>query len=304
MKLIEFYNLTSDVSAVQKVMSGYLVPSSFSYNDHSMIYRSTNENISNEKYVEALKDKERVLSITSSGDQIINSILFGAKQIVGIDICRFSKYYTILKLAAIKSLSKEEFLDYIVGIDNKLPLSRKLYKKIRRNLSQEALIFWDSIFDFYNEEQVINSKLFGDYKPTKERVVKNNPFLQDDNYEKVKENLKDIDIRFVDGDIFNCDTSSLGQFDLVLLSNIYNYIEGTGYDPNITAKYERFLEELPLSKNGIAVTYNFIFNGYLTEKFSGENFRIHPVKENIISGDIENEIMIYKKKKKHLFFRK
>ena len=142
-------NLKDDIDFAKQIISGKLVSKDYSFNDHSMIYKTTNETISNESYFSYLKNRDRVLSITSSGDQIINCILAGVKEIVGIDICRFPKYFIALKLAAIKSLEKKEFLKFILGNrDIDFSFFNDLYSKVRKNLSGELLLFWDNIFSF------------------------------------------------------------------------------------------------------------------------------------------------------------
>ena len=62
------------------------------------------EIINSRAYIDCLVDRKKVLSTIASGDQILNSILYGAKDIEGFDISVFPKYYLNLKIAAIKNL--------------------------------------------------------------------------------------------------------------------------------------------------------------------------------------------------------
>lgn len=80
------------------------------FHSNSSIYQFSNEDIS--LYQSYLENKGRVLSVTASGDQVLSSILFGAKKIDCIDISRFPKYYLELKKAAILSLSRDRFLTF------------------------------------------------------------------------------------------------------------------------------------------------------------------------------------------------
>ena len=50
-----------------------------------------------------------LLTIGSSGDQILNSFYYGARDITLFDINEYSKYYIYLKIAAIISLNYKEF---------------------------------------------------------------------------------------------------------------------------------------------------------------------------------------------------
>ena len=83
------------------------------FNTDTFIYRFTNESI--ELYKNYLMNRKKVLSVTASGDQILNSILFGSKEIDSFDISRFPKYYFELKKAAIETLTRDEFIDFFVG---------------------------------------------------------------------------------------------------------------------------------------------------------------------------------------------
>ena len=156
-------SVTRDIDLACKVIEGKLVPPKNSFNTYSMIYRTTNENISHKPYVAALQDRKDVLAITGSGDQILNSIFFGGKNITCIDISCFSKYYTCLKVAAIKALSEDDYLEYIHANDCSLPLSIKYYEKIRTFLDPLSRKFWDTIFNNYNETALYQSEFFGSF---------------------------------------------------------------------------------------------------------------------------------------------
>ena len=47
----------------------------------SLIYKFTNEYMSDPNYIKLVSDNDRVLSVIGSGDQILNAILFGSKKI-------------------------------------------------------------------------------------------------------------------------------------------------------------------------------------------------------------------------------
>lgn len=61
------------------------------YHDTSFIFASTNEKIN--LYSSFYQNKNRILSVIGSGDQMLNMILSGCKQIDGFDISRFPKYF-------------------------------------------------------------------------------------------------------------------------------------------------------------------------------------------------------------------
>ena len=76
------------------------------HNYFCWLYPFTNENIG--AYFSKLDFKDKsVLTVTSSGDHIINSILMGAKEVDAFDVNPLAKHYSELKIAAIKSLTFE-----------------------------------------------------------------------------------------------------------------------------------------------------------------------------------------------------
>ena len=76
----------------------------------SAVYRFTNEDITS--YYHHLKDKSKILTVIGSGDQVLNSILAGCRNIDCFDISVFPEYSLYLRIAGIMELSKKEFIDY------------------------------------------------------------------------------------------------------------------------------------------------------------------------------------------------
>ena len=74
----------------------------------SFIYKMANEDVS--IYKDYLKNSRRILSVISSGDQIIESITSEKKVIDCFDISKYPNYYLMLKLAALKVLKKEDYV--------------------------------------------------------------------------------------------------------------------------------------------------------------------------------------------------
>ena len=72
------------------------------YSKTSSIYKFSNENIS--AYFNHLQNKENVLSVIGSGNQILNTILGGTRNIDCFDISIFPEYYLQLQIASIISL--------------------------------------------------------------------------------------------------------------------------------------------------------------------------------------------------------
>ena len=301
------FKLNDDIKNAKAIIDGKINNNPFIFSEFSPIYKSTNECLSHKPYIDTLMNKKRVLSITGSGDQIINNILFGTEDIVGLDISTFPKYFLSLKLAAIKVLKEEDYLEYFYGI-YKQPFLDKYYNTIRNELDHDSQVFWDSLYNEYNTE-LYDSKLFNDFNPKVRRAVLNNPFLQDDFFNVLKRKLEKVNVELLKYDMFNANKLNKGLFDLINLSNIINnsnvfsgdVISSSEYQDrflNAIKKYKKFLTVLPLNKNGIAFTYNFAFNGEIEKYFKEKEYQVFKIVENTELFTCENEILIYKKTKR------
>ena len=136
---------------------------------YSKIYSFTTENIDGYINYFDLNNKS-LLTVGSSGDQILNSFYNGARDITLFDINEYAKYYVYLKIAAILSLSYMEFKLFFFkyGISpfkrNTYMFSKELFNKIKDNLrlfDHESYLFFDELFSLYNPND-IRDRLFDD----------------------------------------------------------------------------------------------------------------------------------------------
>ena len=110
----------------------------------SQIYSFTTENISGYfKYIDF--ENKSILTVSGSGDHIINAIYCGAKNVVGFDINYLALIFTELKLVALENLEYEEFLNYFLINEksdinkNKNALNYEIYlNKLEKDLSHKA----------------------------------------------------------------------------------------------------------------------------------------------------------------------
>lgn len=128
-----------------------------------------------------------MLSITASGDQILNSILVGSINIKSCDISRFPKYFFELKRAAILNLTKDEFINFFINeSDYDQILNDDIYDGFRNDLDQDDRKFWDSLFQFFEGGQIYDSFLFSHEIVTLSSAIERNVYLQDSNYNKLQ----------------------------------------------------------------------------------------------------------------------
>ena len=171
------------------------------------------------------------MTVGSSGDQALNAILCGSRDITVFDLCPFAREYYYLKVAAIKTLTIGEFLKFfcyknypMTFISNKMSFNLELYLKISevlKNTNEEIKYFWDEIFMHYNG-QIIRKRLFSsDEYQSKIVSVMNRYLNNEDIYNELAKKIDNVSVKFIYGDIFN-DTID-GCFDNIFLSNLATY---------------------------------------------------------------------------------
>ena len=147
--------LKEDIAIAQQIVSLKFnnLHKKESYHNNSFIYKFTNEEIMN--YQKYLKNRKKIFSITASSDQVLNSILEGSEEITSCDISRWPSYFYELKKAAVLSLTREEYIEFFISAHNDhLVFNDLLYDKLVDNLSEDARKFWDSLFLFFEGEDI------------------------------------------------------------------------------------------------------------------------------------------------------
>ena len=191
---------------------------------YKRIYPFTTENINGYIDYFDLKNKS-LLTVGSSGDQILNAYKNGCKDITLLDINPFSKYYINLKIASILSLNYQEFqkffFKFIGNIVNNKRFNLEIFNKLSNNLKAidyDSYYFFDKIFHEYDMNRICDYLMLDDL--THSKLIKEfNNYLHDEkSYNELKKNLKDISFKFIFENIFSF-YSNL-KFDNIFLSNI------------------------------------------------------------------------------------
>ena len=88
----------------------------YSPSGFSRIYSFATENVAG--YIDYFDfENKSLLTVGSSGDQVLNAFYNGARDITLFDINEYAKYYVYLKIAAILSLSYQEFISFFFKHD-------------------------------------------------------------------------------------------------------------------------------------------------------------------------------------------
>lgn len=191
---------------------------------YKRIYPFTTENINGYINYFDLKNKS-LLTVGSSGDQILNAYKNGCRDISLIDINPFAKYYINLKIAGILSFNYQEFQEFFFKLidekENEKRYNIEMFSKLSNNLKTidyDSFYFFDKIFHEYDMHKISDYLMLDDL--TNSTLIKefNNYLHNEEDYNNLKKNLKDFQFRFILENIFSF-YSNL-KFDNIFLSNI------------------------------------------------------------------------------------
>lgn len=249
------------------------------YHENSFIYRTTNEQIN--KYQDFLKNRENILSIIASGNQILNTIYEGTKNITGFDISTFPRYYLELQIAALNIFGLKDYINFIYGdIDDEE--FDDMYYTINPILEKESREFWDGLLNFFDFSEITASTLFSNEIVSPRNVIEKNIYLQsEENYQRLKNNIQQVNLEYITGDIFSLTKKLDTEYDFINLSSIIYY--------NDLNKYKEMLETLPLMDNGEALTYLYKIKSFSQKQDFFPNCDFH-------SFDNNSGVMIYTKR--------
>lgn len=234
------------------------------------IYSFTTENIAG--YFKYLNFKNKnILTVSASGDHIINSLYKGAKTVTAFDINYLALIYTEMKLVALEQLSYKEFIEFFMinkenDIDkNEKVLEYKIYKeKIRKFLSKDTIKYWDIIYKTFNNDgyKLRNSYIFNNKYDNNDLKINSNLYLKNEKeYNRAKEKTKQKEIILINSDFKNIKEINLPNqvgYDITLMSNISDYIKSIY---KIETNYlEAYIKEI---RNNFKNKANIIVCAYL-----------------------------------------
>lgn len=194
--------------------------------EFSKIYSFCTENVSGYMKHFDFRDKS-LLTVGSSGDQVLNFFFNGARDITLFDINPYAKFYVYLKIASIVSLTYDEFIRFFFKyiespfFKNNDMFSRNTFNKIKSTLrlfDYESYLFFDELFSSYDGKR-IRSRLFDDDEDRCLVIKDFNSYLRDEeSYNKLRAIIKKIYFSYVEGNIFTDKID--GKFDNIFLSNL------------------------------------------------------------------------------------
>lgn len=222
-------------------------------------------------YYKQFHTTDSFLTIGASGEQVVNAIHAGAKKIDVYDSNRLCRHALYLRLAAIKALSYEEFLKFYKDFNY------KTFTKVAECLSEEERAYWKGLYQSIYPTAFAGeaiAKLLFTYKRLDDELIKRiNPYLNHQNFQKLKTIIDAVEITYIDSDLYHLPSHIEGKsYDAINCSNIYEYLN---YSSDVKYKhakrYRNFImnELYPhLNPNGtILVSYLYAWSDELKKDF-------------------------------------
>lgn len=223
-------DLELDIENARKIIKSPYLLTYEEMKDYSRLYQNTTENIkAYMPYLETVQKK--ALLPTASGDHQLEALLKGFTDITCYDINKLAKYFTKLKFTAIESLTKKEFIHYMY----KEPLDKDYFLHFKRNLDEDTRYFWEDLYNQFTSKRIANN-LFRNLGIKKnEKYIRGvnfsrycaenfTSYLDGGNYKLVKEHLEKAKITYIDGDILDLTPKFQEDYDLINLTNIYEFV--------------------------------------------------------------------------------
>lgn len=183
---------------------------------------------------------EKSLWIGGSGQQAINGILFGSRDVTIIDKNPLALLFTEFNIASIEALTREEYRQFFYQnlYENGLPIIRQT----KPFLQQETYFFWENLFNNYPKSEIMNGLFIENFADIEnsclEKIILNkNPYLNPKFFNYLKRVMQKTNILYQETDLLNVNLSREKPFDKVYLSNVFQEL------PLTLEEYQEFLEE-------------------------------------------------------------
>lgn len=180
------------------------------FKGYTRTYYNTNENL--KEYFPDLEGKS-VLTVSSSGDHMLNALGKGAIDVDTFDVNLYSPLIQNLKLYSIKYLDVElssKFLN-LLDID--------IYHLFNKNIPINEKKFFDYIFNNYTLDEIYYIMFYIDYLDN--RI--NNNYFDLNILEKIKKSLNYVQHKHFKTNIYCLPNYINRQYDAIMLSNISQY---------------------------------------------------------------------------------
>ena len=192
------------------------------------------------------KNYNKILTIGSSGDQALQGIFGGAKDVTIADLNIFTKYWVDYKIAAIKNLSFREFRDCFrdeEGFNNlDMAFDYSTYKKIFHDLDEDSATFWGTLF----MEGAESSRIYAEMLQRDDVNICSPScefYVNKKEYKKMQELLRrgEYNLNFINADFTDFPEVLKEKYDTILLSNVCRYVREEKFAEVVNRLYENNL---------------------------------------------------------------
>ena len=234
-----------------------IVPAGGNHNALGRVYLFTNENIAD--YVKKFDMQgKRVLSVAAGGDHAFECLLNGASFVDTFDVNYSQKPIQELKTHMIKSLPYEDFMDFF--FNDWSFFDKKILEPIWHDFSPELQLYLDW---YYSIGPSAPMRMFV-YGASDSHTGSVSYITSKAAYEQLAHKLPPR-IKFTHLNAHDISSKIDTQYDFILLSNIFDYLDLPRADASETLAccYDKFLKPLSdknLSSNGGHVLFNYMWD--------------------------------------------
>ena len=212
----------------------------------SKIYPFTTEHIRNYLIDENIEGKS-VLTVSGSGDHILNLMSLNSGKIIGFDVNQLSMLYTEIKIIAAQSLSYEDYL-FFFSLGTDFCWNKDTYTILREKLSSKALSFFDFLYKNITGVSLRLLPIFYQEPIVDQKIQEYNFYLHSASCYKNVGNWRGH-YSWINSSIDTLDETldKNERFDFILLSNIMDYAK---YIYQAETYNEEFIDNIliPLTK--------------------------------------------------------
>lgn len=257
--------------------------------NREQVYAFTNENIAGYINDLDLNTNTKSLTVCSGGDHLLNLGVNDVLDVDLIDVNPMAEFFTLgIKIPLVLAYPFNDFfpvIEFLFKSKNyDLDLERNILYGLLPFMNLKYKLFFKEIFDYYfmlQERYKVPVKLLQilttDYYFNRDEIVFYNLYMQgEDNYNKLRANIRKMRLSFQRGSVFDIDNKD--YYDLVICSNA---LEHTYIPECDLAKLKVFLNSLvnSLTSKGIVMA-SYMYGFYDSTNNSYDNY---PIKGTDIS---------------------
>lgn len=255
------------------------------FSTYQKVYFSTNENIKDYININNLEGKNTALSVMASGDHSFNLVEKGVLNIDTFDSNALTEFYVLgIKRAMIMRYSYKEYLitlNKLLDINTSLVELTGILSDLLPFMDKKYREYWRYIIDYnYSIQKNKNSNinlfnlLFINIV-SGDKLVERNGYLKDEEtYNRFKDNLFKTNITFKNVNAINISNEFKGKYDIMLLSNIFEYLqsyfrEKSGYY-NMFKTMKEYIDDLGSIMNEEGKLFLMYIFHYATDSYTRE----------------------------------